>query len=200
MPALLPTEFTGEITWLGFVPDRAASLKSDRVSEAQAGFAGIIGEAHGGVTRPSCARVTAQYPHGTDIRNVRQLTIVSEEELAAMAREIGVDAVDPAWIGASMVIRGLPDFTHVPPSSRLQTQAGTTLTIDMANRPCNLPAKVIEAEVAGAGKAFKRAADQRRGVTAWVEREGPLRFGDSLVLHVPDQRVWQHMKDVLTGK
>ncbi|MEM6942014.1 MAG: hypothetical protein AAF509_18060 [Pseudomonadota bacterium] len=34
-------------------------------------------------------------------------------------------------------------------------------------------------------------AEGRRGVTAWVEREGMLRVGDTLRLHVPGQRAWQ---------
>ena len=45
----------------------------------------------------------------------------------------------------------------------------------------------------GKGKAFKTAAKDRRGVTAWVEREGTLRMGDVLRLHVPDQRPWAQM-------
>ena len=49
----------------------------------------------------------------------------------------------------------------------------------------------------GHGKAFKPAAHGRRGVTAWVEREGPLTLGDELRLHVPDQRNWQHFQDCL---
>ncbi|HKK85364.1 MAG TPA: sulfurase, partial [Roseovarius sp.] len=88
---------------------------------------------------------------------------------------------------------GIPDFTHVPPSSRLQTEAGTTLVVDMENRPCHLPAKVIDEDAPGFGKAFKSASQGRRGVTAWVEREGGLRLGDVMRLHIPDQPVWPHL-------
>src|SRR5690606_23608163 len=130
------------------------------------------GEDHGTGTRPSCSRVTAQYPRGTIIRNVRQASLVSAEELAAIARVMQIDALDPAWLGATMVIEGIPDFSHVPPSSRLQAPSGATLVIDMENRPCQLPARVIETAMPGIGKRFKPAAEGRRGVTAWVEREG----------------------------
>ena len=60
----------------------------------------------------------------------------------------------------------------------------------MENRPCNLPGREIEAEAPGHGKAFKAAAQNRRGVTAWVERPGSLALGDSLTLFIPDQRAW----------
>lgn len=191
MPALKPTDISGVVVWIGHVPDRDASLRSDARPEAMLTFAGISGEVHGGLTRPSCSRVVSQYPKGTEIRNVRQLSVVSEEELAAIAADCGLASLDPALVGASLVIRGIPDFTHLPPSSRLQLPSGATLVVDMENRPCHLPAKVINAEHPGAGDAFKVAAKGRRGVTAWVEREGPMQLGDTVRLHVPDQRAWR---------
>ncbi len=191
MPALIKTENTGTVAWLGRVLNRDATVRSEPLTEVMARFSGIEGEDHGGLTRTSCSRVVAQYPRGTEIRNVRQLAIVSAEELAAIAVEIGVDAMNPAWLGASMVISGIPDFTHIPPSARLQAASGATLTIDMENRPCHLPGPVINEDAPGAGQKFKAAAQGRRGVTAWVEREGLLRVGDTVTLHVPDQRPWQ---------
>ena len=196
MPALIPTDFTAKIIWLGRVSDRDATLRAESLDEVMATFSGVEGEEHAGLTRPSCSRVTSQYPRGTDIRNVRQFSILSAEDLDAIASRMGIDAINPAWVGASMVLQGIPDFTHVPPSSRLQSSAGTTLVVDMENRPCHLPAKVIDEDAPGKGKAFKTAAKGRRGVTAWVEREGILRVGDTVTLHVPDQRPWPHMKAI----
>ena len=191
MPSLVPTEITGEIVWIGAVADRDASLASTGQDAAQLTYAGIPGEVHGGLTRLSCARVVSQHPKGTDIRNVRQLSILSQEELDAIASACGLAALDPALVGASLVVKGIPDFTHVPPSSRLQLPDGATLVIDMENRPCHLPAPVINAAHPGAGARFKAAAKGRRGVTAWVEREGQMKRGDPVRLHVPDQRAWQ---------
>lgn len=193
MPALKPTSFTATVTYLGRVPDREASLRSEPLDQAMLTWGGIEGEAHGGVTRPSCSRVMSQHPRDTEIRNVRQLSVLSEEELSDIAAKIGVEAFDPAWVGASLILRGIPDFTHVPPSSRLQAPSGATLVIDMENRPCTLPAPVIEAEAPGAGKRFKPAAAGKRGVTAWVERPGLIRVGDTLTLHIPDQPIWAHL-------
>lgn len=191
MPALKATDHFAEITWLGRVPDRATiEIETVPLDEMALSFAGAEGEVHAGLTRPSCSRVTAQYPLETEIRNTRQLSVLSEEELARIAAEIGLERLDPAWLGASVVLRGIPDFSHVPPSSRLQAEGGATLTVDMQNRPCSYPAKTIEAARPGHGKGFKAAAKGLRGVTAWVEREGVLRLGQRVRLHVPDQRAW----------
>ncbi|MEC9198724.1 MAG: MOSC domain-containing protein [Pseudomonadota bacterium] len=197
MPALKPTAFTAKITWLGHVPDREAALASQPLEEMTLDFGGVATEAHAGVTRPSCSRVISQHPRDTTIANVRQLTIMSAEEQAQIAEEMGVDSFNPAWAGVSIVIEGIPDFTRVPPSSRLQSEDGTTIVIDMENRPCHLPAREIEKDAEGAGGKFKAAAKHRRGVTAWVERPGTLRIGDTVRLHIPDQPVWPHLEDAL---
>ena len=191
MPALAPTDIVGTVTWIGIVPDRDASLKSAACDDVPLTFAGIAGEAHGGLTRASCSRVVSQYPKGTEIRNVRQLSVLSAEEMSEIAADCGMETLDPALVGASLVISGIPDFTHLPPSSRLQLPSGATLVVDMENRPCHLPAKPINADHPGAGDKFKAAAKGKRGVTAWVEREGVMRVGDSVRLHVPDQRAWR---------
>ncbi len=191
MPALIKTEYTGKIVWLGRVPDRDAALRSEPVDQVEVSFAGLQGEDHGGLTRPSCSRVKTQYPKGTEIRNTRQICVVSAEEMAQVAADIGVEHFNPEWCGAGLVIEGIPDFTHIPPSSRLQSESGATLTVDMENQPCHLPAPVIDEDAPGHGKGFKLAAKDKRGVTAWVEREGVLKVGDAVTLHVPGQRGWQ---------
>jgi len=194
VPALVPTGFSARIVWLGHNPDRADGLPSVALEEMALDFAGFAGESRGGLTRPSDSRVLAQYPRGTEIRNVRQLSILSAEEIAAIARDMGLPGLEPAWFGASIVIEGLPDFTRVPPSSRLQGEAGgATLTVDMENRPCHLVSREIEARHPGHGRGFRPAAAGRRGVTAWVERPGLLRLGETLRLHVPDQPPWPHL-------
>ncbi|AXI45700.1 sulfurase [Sulfitobacter sp. SK012] len=194
MPALKPTEYYATITWLGVVPAQPNGIQAVARDMVEARFAGFEGEVvHTGQTRPSCVRVTAQHPRGTEIRNVRQLSVISAEELALIAGDIDVDTLDPALLGASMVISGIPNFTHVPPNARLQGPSGATITVDMENRPCILPGKEIEAEAPGHGARFKAAAKHRRGVTAWVEREGRFAIGDRLRLHVPDQPAWAHL-------
>jgi MOSC domain-containing protein YiiM len=191
MSCLLKSEYSGTITWLGRVLTPEDSIKSEALNTVETTFDGIVGESHSGATRPSCLRVTMLHPKSTEIGNTRQLSILSAEENAEIAASIGLEQLDPSWLGASIVISGVPDFTHIPPGSRLQTAAGTTLTVDLENAPCNWPAKEIEADCPGHGKAFRSAAKGRRGITAWVERPGPLSIGDTVNLFIPTQRIWQ---------
>ncbi|MGJ5619353.1 MOSC domain-containing protein [Sulfitobacter sp. MF3-043] len=193
MAELRPTDFIATVKWLGRVPQKRTNIRSEPIEQAFFSYAGIEGDFHSGLTRSSCVRVTEQHPKGTEIRNTRQLSILSVEELDAIARQIGIEAMDPTTLGASIILKGIPDFTYVPPGSRLQTASGTTIVIDVENGPCNFPAREIEKDMPGHGKAFKTAARGKRGVTAWVEREGMIAIGDTLRLHVPDQPHWPHL-------
>ena len=190
MPALMKTEFTASVVYIGYVADRDAALASAPATHLDLTFAGYDAEAHAGETRASCSRVKDLYPRGTEIRNTRQLSIVSQEELGQIARNMGIDHLNPEWLGASIMINGFSDFTHIPPSTRLRAPSGATITIDMENRPCIFPGKSLETEYPGQGAKFGPAARDRRGVTAWVAAEGALALGDRLRLHVPDQPLW----------
>ena len=199
MPALIATDMVATVLWTGRVPGGAATpqggtIESIPLDGLDLRFEGVPGDRHEGLTRPSCSRVLALHERGTPIRNSRQLSIVSREELELIARKCGLERLEPAWLGANLMIAGIPDFTRVPPSSRLQAESGATLGIDMENLPCQLPAKVIERLHPGKGRGFKSAAAGRRGVTAWVEREGPVRVGDTLRLFIPAQPAWPHLE------
>ena len=190
MGALQNSGIEGRVEWLGIVPDRTATLKSSPFRTVDVGFAGFPGESHGGVNRLSCARVEDLYEVDTEIRNTRQISIVSTEELAEIAKDMGLAELSPGYVGANVVISGIPCFTLVPPSSRLQFSGGATLVVDMENLPCHLPAREIEKDFPGYGKKFKRSASSRRGVTAWVERTGKIEIGGSVAMFVPAQSAW----------
>ena len=191
MPVFRETEFTAEVIWLGHVPGERDSIRADAAAALDLTFDGIAGGRHAGALRPSCSRVLNLHPRDTEIRNTRQLSILSEEELTQIAARMDLDAIDPQWLGANIVLRGVPDFSHVPPSSRLLGADGATITVDMENRPCQFPAREIESDMPGHGKAFRSAAKGRRGVVAWVERPGRIALGDRMKLFVPDQPVWR---------
>lgn len=197
MPVVKPTRHIGRITWLGGTRSTEGLLWSEPATELAATFEGIAGEVHAGLTAPSCVRMTAQYPQGTKVRNTRQFSVLAAEDLAEIAADIGLEVVNPSLLGATMVVSGIPDFSFIPPGSRLQAASGATLVVNLNNRPCTIPARAIEKAHPGAGKGFKPAAVGKRGIVGWVEREGPLRLGDSIRLHIPDQRPWAHLAEAL---
>ncbi|MEO1776106.1 MAG: sulfurase [Pseudomonadota bacterium] len=192
MPVLSPTDHWGTVTWLGLVRDQSDGVASEAVESLTCDWGGPVGDVHHGLTRASCVRVKQQYPRSTEIANVRQLSIVSAEEVAVIATALGLERLDPAWLGATVVVEGIPSLTMVPPAARLMVEEGPALVVDMENAPCRFPAAEIEKAHPGHGAAFPKVARQKRGVTAWVERPGTLRLGQRLRLHLPPARDWPH--------
>ena len=190
MTIFVNSGYVGRLCWIGNVTDRQQTIKSNPIQTGKLDFGGLQGDSHYGETRPACVRVEDLYPEGTPIRNTRQVSIVSSEELDLIAKDMGLETVDPELVGANLVIEGILDLSLLPPSTRLQFATGATLTVDMINLPCNFPAREIEKIYPGKGKLFKSSAHERRGVTAWVEREGDISVGDKVTCFVPAQRAW----------
>ncbi len=192
MPILIKTALGGKLESLLVHRESHYNIDSMKVLSAAVSFEGIEGDSHAALTRESCVRVKQQYPVGTEIRNTRQISIVSVEELAKIAEAMEVVKIQPEWLGANLVIEGVPDLTLLPPSSRMIFSSGLSLVVDMENAPCKYPAERIDQHYPGQGKYFIKCATGLRGVTAWVEREGMIKVGDEFVLHVPPQRLYPH--------
>lgn len=154
-------------------------------------FAGFEGDSHTGLTRESCVRVKKQYKEGTTIRNTRQISLVSLQELEAIAAAMNIASISPEWLGANLCLSDIPDFTNIPPASRLLFSSGAVLVVDVENEPCKYPADIIDNYYPGSGKLFVKNAMHLRGVTAWVEHEGLISINDSVEVHVPTHRGWQ---------
>jgi hypothetical protein len=191
-PLLTKTPFTGRARKLLLSPDRSTSLEKVETSKLELMFSGIKGDFHAGLLRKSDSRTLGQYPRNTDIRNVRQVTLVAEEELADIAVAMGIPAIKAEWLGANVVTSGIPDLTLLPPSTRLQFPSGATLVVDMENAPCRQVADVISQHHPEAKSRFVSAAARKRGLTAWVEREGTIETDDAIVVWIPPQRIYAH--------
>jgi MOSC domain len=153
---------------------------------------GPEGDCHTGATRLSDSRTVALYPRNLAIRNVRQITILSVEELDDVARALAVPKIEPAWFGANMVLSGVPDLTLLPPSTRLQFPSGATLVVDLENYPCSQIAAAVGEHYPDVKKLVVKQAMHKRGVTAWVEREGDVATGDAVTLFIPPQRIYAY--------
>lgn len=155
-------------------------------------FIGIAGDRHAGATRPSDAR-SPWHPRGTPIANIRQLSLVSVEECAEVAALLGIAALDPALLGANLVLEGFPELSFLPSGTRLQFPSGATIFVTEQNAPCVYPARKL-AEAHGEPRLaalFPKLALGRRGVVGLVEREGVVRTGDAIETLAPRGRVSQ---------
>ena len=178
-----------EVILANSTPDE--DLSSSRVASVEVSYTGLEGESHSGLVRASCVRVRHQYPEGTEIRNTRQISIISIEELAVIADNMGIAELKPEWLGANLLVSGIPSFSQIPPSTRMIFSGGASLVVDLENSPCKYPGEIIERHHPGFGNLFAKAALGRRGVTAWVEREGHINTGDSIRLYIPPQRIYE---------
>ena len=190
MPLLTKLDFTGRVEALLKSGDRQAGLEKSSTNSLTLRFDGIEGDCHSGLTRKADIRTIRQYPRDTPIRNVRQLTLLSVEELADIAGVMEIPQVRPEWVGANVVTSGIPDLTLLPPSSRLQFPSGTTIVVDMDNEPCRYPAEIIEKNNPEQKVGFVKAAKHKRGITAWVEREGDIALTDEIAIWIPPQRLY----------
>lgn len=153
---------------------------------------GLRGERHRGLARRADARVP-WYPRGTPIRNTRHVSLVAADELAAIAEALAIPVVDPAWLGANLVIEGVTDLSMLPRGTRIFFPGFATLAVEEQNAPCRGPGKAIadrHPDRTGLDLDFVRAAKRLRGLVAWVERPGAIRSGDKVSLRLPEQWVY----------
>jgi hypothetical protein len=155
------------------------------VPELTLDWGGAIGDRHHGLTMASDTRQKQVYARGTEIRNHRQVSIVDEAELAAIAAGLDIDELASGTIADNICTRGIPDLTAVPPLSRLVFASGAVLMTGGRNTPCTIAGRMVQARYGSAPERFPKAAWDLRGITAWVERPGTIRVGDAVEVVPP---------------
>jgi len=157
-------------------------------------FDGVVGDYHACPTRKSGSR-EPWYPRGTEIRNERQISVVAPDELAIAAAGMGIDRIEPAWIGANLLIEGIPLLSMLPPRTQLFFEGGVTLRIDGDNGPCRIAGASIaknfpDRDETSLALSFVKAAKRRRGVVAWVEKPGVIANGETVTAHIWEQWIY----------
>lgn len=147
-------------------------------------FGGIAGDRHFGLTMEAGVR-QKHVPRGTVLRNTRQLSLVSLEELGDLARALALPRLDYRWLGANVCVSDVDDFTALPASTRLVFDSGAIVVVDSDNRPCTKAGRAIVAAAQAPeslAQDFVTASRHRRGLVGWVEREGLIRVGDRVTV------------------
>ncbi len=169
---------------------------SSPVGELRLTLAGMAGDRHGGALRLSNAR-DPWLPRGTPMRNDRQVSMLSVEELAEIAGAMGLDAVAPELVGANIVVEGLTGFSRIPAGAHLafggawggegRFDGGCILKVEAYNNPCRNPGRRL---AAAHGRpelefGFVKAARSLRGLVLSVSLPGVIRAGDAVVVVPP---------------
>ncbi|MCI0417413.1 MOSC domain-containing protein [bacterium] len=180
----------GEVVGV-FIGRDPISLITTRERSASVSFSGFDGNRQSGMTRLSDSRTTL-YTQGAEIRNDRQVSIVSIEELSKIAEVMDVPEILPEWMGANLLFRNVPKLTELPPSTRLSFSQGAVLVVQKKNLPCIHPGRVIEAHYPRNGlyALFRKSGLHRRGVVACVEKPGVIAEADQVIVEVPEQVVY----------
>lgn len=155
-------------------------------------FDGIEGDFHHGATRFSGGR-EPWYPRGTEMKNERQLSILSQEELAVVAKRLNIPEIRPEWIGCSMLLDGIENLSRLPPRTMLFFDGGVTIKIDGNNAPCKVSGKAIAEHYEGRDDIafeFPKHAKDIRGIVGWVEKPGIIEMGEKFVARIPPQWIY----------
>jgi len=158
-------------------------------------FQGIDGDFHAGYTRRSGGR-EPWYGRGTEMRNERQLSIVAPDELAIVAGRMDLREIRPEWIGANLLLSGIPQLSMLPAGTLLFFRGGVTLKVDAQNGPCRIAGRAIAehagmADVDAGSLLFPKAAKRLRGVVAWVEKPGTIASGEEVSVRIPEQWIYR---------
>ncbi len=145
---------------------------------------GILGDTHAGADR-----VTSK---GQVVPNLRQFTAVNPRELGAVAEDLGVPYLDPAWIKANICFGwssdGLFTETLTPGTLLLQGDERPVLEIKGVVDPCLGAGETIAAQfplLAMQAHQFPKVAYNRRGVHGVALAEVTIRVGDTFTALLP---------------
>lgn len=145
---------------------------------------GIEGDRHAGALKKADGRDKG-IERGTMIRNWRQWSAVSAEELRAVAANLELEDLDGALLGPNLVISGIANFTQLPPGTLLKFP-DATLFVEAENDPCTKAGKTIATVHKNVTpQSFVKAAWHLRGIVGVVQKAGIIKAGDAVEVILP---------------
>ena len=170
------------------VMDKDGTIKTSKVDRVIVDMEGFAGDRHSGLTMRSGSKQKRFYEKGTTIRNTRQVSIISVEDMAVVANNLDVPHVDASWLGSNLLIEGIEEVSQLPRGTRLIFSSGAALVVEEENHPCMNSGKQVQEnypERENMAAAFVKGAYRKRGVVAWVEKEGEIAVGDEVRVVIP---------------
>ena len=171
---------------------RGDDFVSREVDELSLTFDGIEGDYHAGATRLSGGR-EPWYKRGTEMRNERQISMLSVEEMNDVAQALNIETTDVGAIGGNFLIEGVPNFSKLPPRTQMFFPSGAVVRIDGYNAPCKISGKSLQNQNPGREDielGFVQAARETRGLVGWVEKPGVVKAGDEITFRIWPQELY----------
>lgn len=164
---------------------------------------GIRGDAHAGTRLLDVRELELRkfgFSKGTEIANYREFSAVSLEEMAGIATAMNLPGPIPyGCLGENLVVSGIPKFTQLPTGTMLffqkkETEKRTAVLVVWAeNTPCQWPGEAIQSkfpDIQGLDRLFPKVAIGKRGVVGSVYVSGNISVGDTVIVRVPRQRMY----------
>lgn len=167
-----------------FIAVGAHTEKMLKTPSLQVEFAldGIVGDRHAGFVKKADGRDSG-VKRGTIIRNWRQWSAVSMEELSKIAKAMSVDSIKPEWLGTNIAFSGCEKLTQIPKGSMIWFDSGVVLSVEGENAPCIGPGREIAHHLPqAAGASFPKAAKNLRGLVGVVYRPGKVSLGENATI------------------
>jgi len=171
---------------------------SEEVDKLVCNLDGIQDDRHKAASKQAGAQekhIVAKY---RPVANFRQITIVTKEEMDAVAQTLDVPELYAEDFSANIVLGGIEGFTLLSPVyylvfSNNRDETNAVIRIMGENRPCVVAGANMEArypEHRGIQSRFVKAALGKRGQVSIVYAEGVIRKGDTVtfVPHQPELR------------
>ncbi|HEY4717788.1 MAG TPA: hypothetical protein VIH14_02125 [Anaerolineales bacterium] len=176
-------EYRGRIETILITPQY---MPGSPVDEVEVAWEGFVGDKHFGLTMKAGSS-QKPYPKGAEVRNVRQISIVSIEELDQIAKALDLPVVEPNWVGANLMVSGIPELTQLPSGSRLYFDNGVGIVVEGENLPCTTAGGSLQQQYPDRPELttiFPKKAIGRRGLVGWVERPGKLIKGEGILVRL----------------
>ncbi len=155
-------------------------------------YEGIPGDRHSGLVRVSNSR-EPWYEKGTQMRNEQQLSMLSQEELSAIASDLKIDDLRAQWIGGNILFSGIPSFSQLPPRTILMFEGGVSVRVDGDRGPCKIAGRALADQFEEREDlvfAFPKIAKYRRGLVGWVEVPGVIEPGEVVTARIWEQCIY----------
>ncbi len=167
----------------------ADDLSKQEQESIEVNLSGIVGDHHAGASRE--AYDGEREPEGTVLRNDRQWSAVSREELTVISGQLDLlQPIAAATVGANLCFEGIEDLSLLPRGTRFKFPSGAALTVEEYNPPCiDMGAQIAAKHTRRDGQALKprdwlRPASGRRGLVGVVDVAGVIRAGDAVTVEL----------------